>query len=489
LLPVRGLWQDRAMPRLVFAVVLLLAQAAPGLGLDPGDIVWAPQGGPVLRVAPEGGVPATLYEGAFVPRAGVVLDPSGDVLLVAQSDAPGLPAFSIVRVDPRSGAAEVVAGDGLLDGGTFDLAVGSSGEIFAGNIGSGLVRIDPVSGAQELISPFPAFGVGFSRAGALWVGDFGHTLVRLDPETGDELDRFTVLECGPDALFRLLAVEDDAVYVNCSASAIGGTGEAAILQVDTATGSASTVSSGGLLEDPYGIAVEASGDLLVADVGRVLRVDASGAQSVVAEAAVGAGGLAVRRAACRDGFDNDGDGLVDEADPECSGPDDDSEAPVDFDSLLGFIADAVESGGLVGLGPGHSAGGRLRAFRNMVQAAATLFEIGLPRVACKPLAAASARVDGRSRPPDFVTGAAAGEVATRVDALLESLACDGPPRPPRPPPSSEGRPHEDDLGDGNVFVGSPTPGAAGRPGMTRHDEGPRPARPRRAAHSRPTAER
>jgi NHL repeat len=61
-----------------------------------------------------------------------------------------------------------------------------------------------------------------------------------------------------------------------------------VIRVNPTTGAQATVSSGGSFVDPSGIAVEADGDILVADAnafgggGGVIRVDpATGAQTTV----------------------------------------------------------------------------------------------------------------------------------------------------------------------------------------------------------------
>ena len=73
--------------RLLF-LLLWAACAAPAgaASLRAGEIVWAPQGGPLLRVEPGSGASSPLYDGPFRPRAGVVVDAAGSILFVAQND-------------------------------------------------------------------------------------------------------------------------------------------------------------------------------------------------------------------------------------------------------------------------------------------------------------------------------------------------------------------------------------------------------------------
>jgi hypothetical protein len=105
----------------------------------------------------------------------------------------------------------------------------------SGTAATGLLRVDPVTGAQELIAP----------------GDFGD---------------FSLLGTG-----TIYALSGDAVVA-----------------IDTATGSQQTVSSGGDLVAPTGIAVDAGGRVFVSDhqalggAGAVFEIDVvTGAQSAL----------------------------------------------------------------------------------------------------------------------------------------------------------------------------------------------------------------
>lgn len=75
--------------------------------------------------------------------------------------------------------------------------------------------------------------------------------------------------------------------------------------------------------------------------------------------------------------------------------------------ILDFYDTAVEEGLLVGHGPGSSAGGRLKALRNMIESAGDLIDEGELEHACVQLMDAYDRCDGDPRPPDFVAGSAA----------------------------------------------------------------------------------
>jgi hypothetical protein len=91
--------------------------------------------------------------------------------------------------------------------------------------------------------------------------------------------------------------------------------------------------------------------------------------------------------------------------------------------ILEFFDMSVDDGTLVGDGPGRSAERRLKALRNMIEAAGDLIEDGLIEEACDQLRAAYHKTDGQPRPGDFVKGDAAWELADMIQDLMTSLEC------------------------------------------------------------------
>lgn len=89
--------------------------------------------------------------------------------------------------------------------------------------------------------------------------------------------------------------------------------------------------------------------------------------------------------------------------------------------ILAFVDTSVEAGTLEGDGPGASAPKRLNALTHMLEAAAGLIEEGLYEEAYGQLMAAYRKTDGAGRPPDFVAGDAASELAEMIQALLDSM--------------------------------------------------------------------
>lgn len=92
--------------------------------------------------------------------------------------------------------------------------------------------------------------------------------------------------------------------------------------------------------------------------------------------------------------------------------------------VLAFFDTSVADGTLVGNGPGRSADGRRGALRNMIEAAGDFIEEGLYEEACEQLGAAYRKCDGDPRPPDFITGDAADDLADMILGVMDELGCD-----------------------------------------------------------------
>jgi hypothetical protein len=93
-------------------------------------------------------------------------------------------------------------------------------------------------------------------------------------------------------------------------------------------------------------------------------------------------------------------------------------------ATLSFIEVSVDAGTLTGDGSGNSAGNRLSAFENMIEAAGDLIEDGLDAEACDQLGAALKKCDGQPSPPDFVTGDAADVLKSMIEVLRTTLGCE-----------------------------------------------------------------
>ncbi|MHC4436123.1 MAG: hypothetical protein ACYS3S_02100 [Planctomycetota bacterium] len=101
-----------------------------------------------------------------------------------------------------------------------------------------------------------------------------------------------------------------------------------------------------------------------------------------------------------------------------------SDDPIEeIEEILDFVDESVEDGTLTGNGPGNSAGNRLNALRNMIENAAALIEDGFYEEACDQLWSAYRKCDGKLRPPDFVAGEAAEDLADMILLMMDELGC------------------------------------------------------------------
>ncbi len=88
-----------------------------------------------------------------------------------------------------------------------------------------------------------------------------------------------------------------------------------------------------------------------------------------------------------------------------------------------FIEQSSSGGSLMGTGPGVSSNWRLNAMTNMIEMANELILMGDSDSACVQLASAYAKTDNSPRPPDLVTGEAAGSLAHKISDLMDALGC------------------------------------------------------------------
>jgi hypothetical protein len=91
--------------------------------------------------------------------------------------------------------------------------------------------------------------------------------------------------------------------------------------------------------------------------------------------------------------------------------------------ILQFFDQSVSNGTLIGDGPGRSGNHRLNALGNMLEAAQRLIEEGSIAEVCQQLLDAYKKTDGNPKPPDFVTGEAASELARMIQDLRASMGC------------------------------------------------------------------
>ena len=157
-----------------------------------------------------------------------------------------------------------------------------------GNKG-GVLYVDPATNIHTIISSGGSFvdpmDITFSQDGSLYVADFSAAVIKVDPDTGAQ----TVIASGaPLSKPAGITVDNDGTLLVAD-------NISRIIRIDPVTGVQTVVSIGGLLDRPNGIAVDASGNIFVADMayetvslfaagGAVIKIDpVTGDQSIVSE--------------------------------------------------------------------------------------------------------------------------------------------------------------------------------------------------------------
>ena len=244
----------------------------------------------------------------------------GDILVI---DVDGSSGQGILfKVDPITGARTVLSDFSVGDNQGFEplgVAVEASGNILvidrsAGTSSQGaLFRVDPTTGDRSLLSDFGfgdnqgsnPFGVAVEASGNILVVDPSAgiggqgALFRVDPITGARtvLSDFSV---GDNQGVAPVGVAVEASGNILVIDRTGNTGQGALFRVNPITGARTLLSDFGVGdnqgENPYGVAVEASGNILVIDFddgtndqGALFRVNpVTGERTLLSDFGVGA---------------------------------------------------------------------------------------------------------------------------------------------------------------------------------------------------------
>ncbi|MFE5658483.1 hypothetical protein ACFQ9H_20100 [Streptomyces sp. NPDC056517] len=263
--------------------------------------------GAVFRIDPVTGEQHTLaVAGDLQGATGIALEADGSVLISKDRFFPGTGV--LLRLPAGTGTqTEVTSGGKFATPGA--VAVEADGRILIADAWSGgfgaVLRVDPATGEQTVLSAGDGEGDSPPRPvmlctapdGAILVTeqnrlggeDLSSRVVRVHPVTGA---RTTVTSGGELRSPIGVAVDGDGGILVADANAFAGFG-GGVLRVDPVSGTQTTVSSGGGFVGPYAIAVEADGSLLVTDndalngVGTLFRVNpTTGEQQVLSSGGV-----------------------------------------------------------------------------------------------------------------------------------------------------------------------------------------------------------
>ena len=134
----------------------------------------------------------------------------------------------------------------------------------------GIVRIDPVTGAQTTVSSLGDFAsptwIALDRNGDLLVTDFDlNAIFRVNPVTGSQ----TLVSSGG------LLQDPEQLMIDDSGDIIVASIFQGIIRVNAITGAQSIISSGNHLSLPRGVAIDHNGDIIVVEEENraIIRVD------------------------------------------------------------------------------------------------------------------------------------------------------------------------------------------------------------------------
>jgi hypothetical protein len=257
----------------------------------------------IVRVDPTTGAAKALAGGApFTHLGGLAIGPAGRLYVANQGPvgpAPrGAGIYSLAA--PGYAVSPFATGGPTVD----PAAVVADGATLYSLDGDRVIAVDTVTGAQRVVSSgglYDSIGVqpafGAVSGGTLYTTASsscssaeggGSYVIAVDTATGAQT---LVKRFGCRALGGIATTPGGPLIV-----AVGGS-PAKIVRLDPATGAVATMASGGSLKAPQGLALDASGDVIVADASSgVVAVAATGGDQspyTAPGAIVGAAGVAV----------------------------------------------------------------------------------------------------------------------------------------------------------------------------------------------------
>jgi sugar lactone lactonase YvrE len=186
----------------------------------------------------------------------------------------------IIGVNPSTGAQAPISLGGLFALPTY-IAEGPDQQLYVTDLrafGTGaVIRVDPVSGQQTVVAK-GGFLNGPSAIvyvdGSLYVADTGdgsgnvHNLVKIDPNTGTQTIIISDNATGGFTVpVGMAPAGGDNVYLADEPGGYAGNSTGQVWEINLDTGAQTLFSQGGLFNHPVDVAVDPSGNIIVANTG------------------------------------------------------------------------------------------------------------------------------------------------------------------------------------------------------------------------------
>jgi hypothetical protein len=186
----------------------------------------------------------------------------------------------IVGINPSTGGQTPISLGGLFSLPTY-IAEGPDQQLYVTDLrafGTGaIIRIDPNSGQQSVVAEGGALNgpnaIAFVN-GSLYVADTGdgsgsvHNIVRIDPNSGAQTVVVPDSATGGFTMpVGMVPAGEDSVYLADEPGGFSGSNTGQLWKVNLDTGAQTLISQGGLFNHPVDVALDPSGNIIVANTG------------------------------------------------------------------------------------------------------------------------------------------------------------------------------------------------------------------------------
>jgi streptogramin lyase len=201
------------------AATLVVSVAGLALVLRPGPAV-GPAASPSPSVAPTPTASPSPSTGRSLPPGVIAIDMGEETWALAVDDASVWVQVSESDIGRIDRATNTDTGTRVHEVPAMQF---EAGDLWALDIGTGIVRLDPVSGAVRRTIPGISGYYIVVDGRTAWVTDVGHTVDRVDLDTGKVVASIDV-PAGP----KEMAVYEGSVWVTCDAGGV-------VARIDIAT--------------------------------------------------------------------------------------------------------------------------------------------------------------------------------------------------------------------------------------------------------------